>query len=79
MTTKDYNKLRVYSDGYDGHSLRAYYYFKDRMPDIELAHDDEQCYTAKVGDNDICWKASDVIDYEGVKYSGKDFYELVTN
>ena len=23
------------TDGYDGHCLRAYYYFKDRMPDID--------------------------------------------
>lgn len=23
------------TDGYDGHCLRAYYYFKDMMPDID--------------------------------------------
>ena len=34
LTTKDPNKLRVYTDGYDGHSLRAFYYFRDLMPDI---------------------------------------------
>jgi DNA polymerase-1 len=34
LTTKDPNKLKVYTDGYDGHSLRAYSYFGDRMPDI---------------------------------------------
>ena len=34
LTTKDPNKLKVYTDGYDGHSLRAYAYFKDQMPDI---------------------------------------------
>lgn len=34
LTTKDPNKLKVYTDGYDGHCLRAYYYFKDEMPDI---------------------------------------------
>ena len=37
LTTKDTNKLKVYTDGYDGHSLRAYAYFKDHMPDIDPA------------------------------------------
>ncbi|TJX48533.1 MAG: hypothetical protein E5W21_20215, partial [Mesorhizobium sp.] len=34
LTTKDPNKLKVYTDGYDGHSMRAYAYFGDQMPDI---------------------------------------------
>jgi len=35
LTTKDPNKLKVYTDGYDGHSLRAYAYFGNQMPDID--------------------------------------------
>ncbi len=35
LTTKDPNKIKVYTDGYDGHSLRAYSYFSDQMPDID--------------------------------------------
>jgi DNA polymerase I len=35
LTTKDPEKLKVYTDGYDGHSLRAYAYFGDQMPDID--------------------------------------------
>ena len=35
LTTKDKNKLKVYLDGYDGHSLRAYSYFKDQCIGIE--------------------------------------------
>lgn len=35
LTSKDPNKLKVYTDGYDGHSLRAYAYFGDKMPDID--------------------------------------------
>lgn len=35
LTTKDPNKLKVYTDGYDGHCLRAYYYFKSEMVDID--------------------------------------------
>lgn len=34
LSTKDPNKLKVYTDGYDGHSLRAFAYFKEDMPDI---------------------------------------------
>lgn len=34
LLTKDTNRLKVYTDGYDGHCLRAYTYFKEYMPDI---------------------------------------------
>ncbi len=34
LLTKDTNKLKVYIDGYDGHSLRAFSYFPQHMPDI---------------------------------------------
>lgn len=34
LTTRDTNKMRVYTDGFDGHSLRAFSYFKDQMPNI---------------------------------------------
>ncbi|MNO13142.1 DNA polymerase I, thermostable [compost metagenome] len=30
VTTKDPNKLKVYTDGYDGHSLRTFAYFPDQ-------------------------------------------------
>lgn len=35
LTTKDPNKLKVYTDGYDGHALRAYSYWPDQFPDID--------------------------------------------
>lgn len=35
LTTKDPNKLKVYEDGFDGHCLRAAYYFKDKCPEID--------------------------------------------
>lgn len=34
LTTKDRNKLKVYTEGYDGHCLRAYSYWPELMPDI---------------------------------------------
>lgn len=39
LTTKDPNKLKVYTDGFDGHSLRAAYYFKDQLTDEGLIID----------------------------------------
>lgn len=36
LTTKDPNKLKVYTDGFDGHCLRAVYYFREEVPGIEL-------------------------------------------
>lgn len=34
ILTNDPNKVKVYSDGYDGHCFRTYYYWKEKMPDI---------------------------------------------
>jgi DNA polymerase I len=36
LTTKDPNKLAVYERGFDGHCLRAAYYFRDQCPEINL-------------------------------------------
>jgi DNA polymerase-1 len=35
LLSKDPNKLRIYEQGFDGHSLRAYFYFGDRMKGID--------------------------------------------
>lgn len=35
LLTKDRNKLAVYEQGFDGHCLRAAYYFKDQCPEID--------------------------------------------
>lgn len=35
LLTKDPNKLKVYTDGFDGHALRAVSYWPDEMPDID--------------------------------------------
>ena len=79
LTTKDPEKLKIYTDGFDGHSLRAYAYFKELMPDIELAKESERCFTAKVGQSSIFWKSSDTINYQGQSYTGDAFYEMVTS
>ncbi len=36
LTTRDPNKLAVYERGFDGHSLRAAYYFREQCPEIDL-------------------------------------------
>lgn len=36
LTTKDPNKLAVYERGFDGHCLRAAYYFSDQLPDVDV-------------------------------------------
>jgi DNA polymerase-1 len=35
LQTKDPNKLKVYIEGYDGHSLRAYYYYPDKLGHLQ--------------------------------------------
>lgn len=34
LATKDPNKLKVFTQGYDSHCLRAYYFFPDKLPGI---------------------------------------------
>lgn len=36
LTTKDPNKLAVYEKGFDGHCLRAAYYFREQCPEINV-------------------------------------------
>lgn len=79
LVTKDPNKLMIYTDGYDSHSLRAYKYYKNQMPEIELAKENELCYTIQVGTKEVLLKASDTIKYQEKEYSGIEFYELVIN
>ena len=37
ILSQDPNRIKVYTDGYDGHSMRAQTYFADQMPDIDPA------------------------------------------
>tara|TARA_B100000929_G_scaffold108179_2_gene85742 strand:- start:989 stop:3607 length:2619 start_codon:yes stop_codon:yes gene_type:complete len=39
LTTKDPNKLKVYTDGFDGHCLRAFYYFGEQITGVEETPD----------------------------------------
>lgn len=79
LTTKDPNKLKVYTDGYDGHCLRATAYFGESMPDIELAPTFAECYTANVGGTDIYFHSEEDVEYLGTNMKGKELYALITN
>ena len=70
LLTKDTNKLKVYEDNYDGHSLRAYYYWKEKFDSIRQV-EDERTFTV----NGIRFTESDTIKYLGISYTGLEFYE----
>ena len=77
VTTKDPNKIKVYSDGYDGHCLRALAYFSDQMPDIELCPDNEKAYKAIIGNHVIYFHANEDIEYLGKQMSGSELYQQI--
>ena len=79
LITKDPNKLKVYTDGFDGHSLRAFSYFGDKMPDIRQAKENERCFKLNIGNTDICLKSGDVVKYKNTTYTMEEFYEKVTS
>lgn len=73
LLTKDKNKLKVYTDGYDGHALRAYSYWGSNMPEINQVTDNVKTYEA----NGIQFTETDTINYQGKKYSGLEFYNHI--
>ena len=79
LTTKDPNKLAVYLDGFDGHSLRAYFYFRDKMPDILQVDPESEVIVANVGDTDICIQADDEVEFNGRIYTPQEFYEAMSS
>ena len=80
LTTKDPEKLKVYIDGYDGHSLRAWYYFPEiAKAGLKLADKNEICYTAKVGNKFIDFTENQLIFYKNKTLTGKQLWELLQN
>lgn len=71
LLTKDPNMLKVYTDGYDGHSLKAYAYFAHLMPDIKLEVDDKVCFEL----NGQPITEDTMLMYKGTAYTGKELYE----
>jgi hypothetical protein len=75
LLTKDTNKLKVYQDKYDGHCLRAYSYWGNNMPLIKQAEDNVQSYEI----NGVTFTALDVIEYQGITYTGEELYNKYSN
>lgn len=78
VTTRDPEKIKVYTDGYDGHCLRALAYFGDQMPDIELCPDGATAYMVEVNGNKVYFHAEEQINYLGQDMLGADLFNLIT-
>jgi len=78
LTTKDPNKLTVYLEGFDGHSLRAQAYFGELMPDIERAPIGAKCYRAMLGTKEIYFHEHETIMYMGKKVTGAELFQLLS-
>jgi len=74
VTTKDPEKIKVYSDGFDGHCLRALAYFKEHMPDIEMLPDGATAYKAIVDGKQIYFHSNEEIEYQGQKLLGHELF-----
>lgn len=77
LLTRDENKLRVYTQGFDGHCLRAYAYFGEEMTDVQLAPENVVCYKANVGGTDVYFHANEDVVYLGKQMKGRDLYDLL--
>ena len=74
VTTKDPEKIKVYSDGFDGHCLRALAYFGEHMSDIELLPEGATPYKAVVDGKEIYFHSDEEIEYKGQKLLGHELF-----
>jgi len=74
VTTKDPEKIKVYSDGFDGHCLRALAYFKEHMPDIEMVPEGATPYKAVVDGKEVYFHSDEEIEYQGQKLLGHELF-----
>jgi DNA polymerase-1 len=79
LTTKDPNKLKVYTDGFDGHCLRAQSYFSENMPDVEVAPEGARCFKAVVGEKIIYFHENEEVEYQGTKMTGLELWNRLAN
>ena len=71
LLTKDKNKLAVYIDKYDSHSLRSYFYFKDKVDKIRQAKPTDKTYLI----NRQYLLGTDTLTYQSNTYTAEEFYE----
>ena len=76
LTTKDKNKLKVYTDGYCGHCLRAYSYFVNELPEVRQANDHERCFSIEVNGQLLLCKSGDFVKLEsGETIHVEDYFD----
>lgn len=80
LLTKDPAKIKVYTDGYDGHSLRAFAYFGDQMPDIQMAEDGERCFKVFSQGKEHYIKCGTLVSCpDGITRKIEEYYDLASN
>ena len=77
VTTNDPEKIKVYSDGYDGHCLRALAYFSEHMPEIEICPETATAYKAEVDGKPVYFHSEEWIDFKGQKLLGSELFALL--
>jgi DNA polymerase-1 len=76
LLTRDPNKMKVYTDGYDGHALRTHTYFKDQMPDVRQSEPSDRCFKISIKGQDIYMKSGDfIVDCSGNKIPMEKYFE----
>lgn len=76
LTTRDPNKLKVYLDGFDGHCLRAYSYFRDSLPEVRQADTTDRCFKIKVNDSVLLCKSGDsIVLPDGKTITIEDYFD----
>jgi hypothetical protein len=61
--------------GYDGHSLRAFSYFPEKMPDIEEAPEGSRCFEVQIGGKKLWLHETELVTYLGQEMTGLEFWE----
>jgi len=79
LTTKDPNKLAVYTEGFDGHCLRAQSYFSEEMPDIERAPENARCFEATINGSSVFFHEHESVTYLGQSMSGGELWDRLSN
>lgn len=77
VTTRDPEKIKVYTDGYDGHCLRALAYFGEQMIDIELCPEGATAYMVEVNGNKVYFHSEETVIYLGEEMKGQELYNRI--
>lgn len=71
LITKDSNKLKVYLQKYDGHNLRAFTYFPDRMPSVKEKMEElaikQRFFKITLDNGDVEYVSESELNRRGIK------------